>query len=121
MENCLGQKSRSRHGAVKGTGLMMMVWKIQKQQPLGVWGAELAEGKNTARMKVQPEQGLALQGLEEQGIKPQSGEAGPYGSLWFLCAQSPAQRQTWGSCPKGRVCGVGGSVEGPGVQPEPAR
>ena len=47
MENCLGQNTqRSRHGAVKGTGLMM-VWKIRNNSLSGCVGAELAEGKHS--------------------------------------------------------------------------
>lgn len=47
MENCLRQNTqRSRHGAVKGTGLMM-VWKIRNNSLSGCVGAELAEGKHS--------------------------------------------------------------------------
>lgn len=47
MENYLGQNTqRSRHGAVKGTGLMM-VWKIRNNSLSGCVGAELTEGKHS--------------------------------------------------------------------------
>jgi len=99
----------------------MMVWKIRNNSLSGCVGAELAEGENTERVKVQPEQGACSAEVRRAGIKPPSGEVSPMGAPLVPLYSLQPSGGLGVHVLKGGGVWCGKSVEGPDVQPEPPR